>query len=64
MTEARTMGQLQEEILSTVRKSEAAVIEAIETWTAKVRSIRPGRLEKGMPFTSRLPDPHELIASA
>ena len=42
MTEARTMGRdLQEDILSTVRKSQAAVIEAIQTWTSKVQSITP-----------------------
>ena len=38
MTESRTMGQVQEEILNTVRKSQAAVVEAIETWASTVRS--------------------------
>jgi len=30
---------LQDDILSAVRKSQAAVIEAIQTWTSKVQSI-------------------------
>jgi hypothetical protein len=65
MTEARTMGRdLQEDILSAVRKSQAAVIEAIQTWTGKVQSITPDLPEMSLPFTDKLPKPHELIASA
>lgn len=65
MTEARTMGRdLQEDILSTVRKSQAAVIEAIQTWTSKVQSITPDLPDLSLPFTDKLPKPHELIASA
>jgi hypothetical protein len=65
MTEARTMGRdLQEDILSTVRKSQAAVIEAIQTWTSKVQSITPDLPDMSLPFTDKLPKPHELIASA
>ncbi len=65
MTEARTMGRdLQEDILSAVRKSQAAVIEAIQTWTSKVQSITPELPDLSLPFTDNLPRPHELIASA
>jgi hypothetical protein len=65
MTEARTIGRdMQEDILSAVRKSQAAVIEAIQTWTSKVQSITPELPELSLPFTDKLPKPHELIASA
>jgi hypothetical protein len=65
MTEARTMGRdLQEDILSTVRKSQAAVIEAIQTWTSNVQSITPDLPDLSLPFTDKLPKPQELIASA
>jgi|ERR1700728_3547280 hypothetical protein len=65
MTEARTMGRdLQEDILSTVRKSQAAVIEAIQTWTSRVQSITPDLPDLSLPFADKLPKPHELIANA
>ncbi len=65
MTEARTMGRdLQDEVLNTVRKSQTAVIEAIQAWTSKVQSITPELPELNMPFTDKLPKPQELVASA
>ena len=65
MTEARTMGrELQDEVLSTIRKSQTAVIEAIQTWTSKVQSITPALPELNMPFSEKIPTPHELIVSA
>src|SRR5271155_4936797 len=65
MTEARTMGrELQDEVLNTVRKSQTAVIEAIQAWTSKVQSITPELPELNMPFTDKLPKPQELVASA
>jgi len=65
MTEARTTGRdLQEDILSAVRKSQAAVIGAIQAWTSKVQSITPELPDLSLPFTDKLPRPHELIASA
>ena len=65
MTEARTMGrELQDEVLSTIRKSQTAVIEAIQTWTSKVQSITPELPELNMPFSDKIPTPHELIVSA
>jgi hypothetical protein len=65
MTEAHTMGRdLQEDILTAVRKSQAVVIEAIQAWTSKVQSITPKLPDVRLPFTGKLPTPHELIASA
>jgi hypothetical protein len=65
MTESRTVGrEVQEEILNTVRKSQAAVVEAIQTWTSTIQSITPALPELNVPFTEKLPKPQELIASA
>ena len=65
MTESRTVGhEVQEEILNTVRKSQAAVVEAIQTWSSTVQSITPALPELNVPFTEKLPKPQELIASA
>jgi hypothetical protein len=64
MTESRTLGQVQEEILSTVRKSQAAVVDAIQTWASAVQSVTPELPEVNVPFADRLPKPQELVASA
>jgi hypothetical protein len=65
MTETRTMGRdLQDEVLNTVRKSQTAVIEAIQDWTSRVQWITAELPELNMPFTDKLPKPQELIASA
>ena len=65
MTEARTMDrELQDEVLNTIRKSQTAVIEAIQTWTSKVQSITPTLPELNMPFGDKIPTPHALIVSA
>jgi len=64
MTEARIMDRdLQEAILSTTRKSQAVVVEAIQAWTGMIQSITPNLPELNMPFTDKLPQPHDLIAS-
>ena len=65
MTEARIMDRdLQEAILSTTRKSQAVVVEAIQAWTGMVQSITPNLPELNLPFTDKLPQPRHLIASA
>jgi hypothetical protein len=64
MTESRPLGQVQDEILSTVRKSQAAVVEAIETWAAAVQSITPSLPELNVPFADKLPRPQDLVSGA
>jgi hypothetical protein len=65
MTETHTKGRdLQAEILKTVRKSQTAVLEAIEAWTSKVQSLTPEMPAFTMPFGDKLPKPQELVASA
>jgi hypothetical protein len=67
MTETRTVSQVQEEILNTVRKSQAAVIDALQNWASTVQAITPELPTLNMnvlPFADKLPKPQELVASA
>jgi hypothetical protein len=68
MNETRTVGkEMQNEILATVRKSQAAVVDALRTWASAVQSITPDMPdlpEMNLPFAEKLPKPQDLIASA
>ena len=55
---------LQEEFLSTVRKSQETVIDAIKTWVETVQSITPKVPSVQVPGADKLPKPEELVASA
>ena len=55
---------LQDEILSTVRKSQESVIDALKTWVETVQSITPTVPAVDMPFADKLPKPEEVVASA
>jgi hypothetical protein len=65
MSESRTpMGQAQEEILNTVRKSQAAVVEAIQAWASAVKSLTPSLPDVHVPLADQIPRPQDLVASA
>ena len=65
MNETRSVGkEMQDQILTTVRMSQAAVVEALQTWASAVQSITPDMPDVNVPFTDKLPKPAELIASA
>lgn len=55
---------LQNEILSTVRKSQESVVDAIKTWVETVQSITPKVPAVDVPFADKLPKPEEVVASA
>ena len=55
---------LQDEFLSTVRKSQESVIDAIKTWVETVQSITPKVPSVQVPGADKLPKPEELVASA
>jgi len=55
---------LQEEFLSTIRKSQETVIDAIKTWVETVQSITPKVPSVQVPGADKLPKPEELVASA
>jgi len=59
-----TTQDLQNEILSTVRKSQESVVDAIKTWVETVQSITPKVPAVDIPFTDQLPKPEEVVASA
>ena len=55
---------LQDEILTTVRKGQESVIDAIKTWVETVQSITPKVPAVDVPFADKLPKPEEIVASA
>jgi len=55
---------LQNEVLTTVRKSQESVIDALKTWVETVQSITPKVPAVDMPFADKLPKPEEVVASA
>ncbi len=62
---ATTAGQeLQGEILKTVRRSQEAVVDAIQAWADAVQTIKPPFPDVSIPFTDKLPKPGELVAGA
>lgn len=65
MTDTRTIAQdVQDEILKTVRRSQEAVIDAIQTWAETVQSITPKLPAVKLPFAGQLPKPDQMVASA
>ena len=64
MVKTPTAGQVQDEILNTVRKSQETVIDALKTWVETIQSITPKVPAVDMPFADKLPKPEEVVASA
>jgi hypothetical protein len=65
MTDTRTATQeVQGEILNTVRKSQDAVVDAIQRWADAVRSMTPSIPTPSLPYSDKLPKPEELVANA
>jgi len=56
--------ELQDEFLSTIRKSQETVIDAIRSWVETVQSITPKILAVQVPGADKLPKPEEVVASA
>jgi hypothetical protein len=64
MTVTTATQELQGEILKTVRKGQEAVVDAIQTWADAVQSIKPSMPDLNIPFTDKLPQPAEVVATA
>ena len=64
MAESNVAQELTSEILNTISKSQAAVVEAIETWATAVQSIKPDLPDVNLPFADKLPTPQAVVASA
>ena len=70
MAESNIGQEFQEDVLNAIRKSQAAVVEAIERWSSAVHSMKPELPELNLPFADslnvaeKLPKPDELVKSA
>jgi len=56
--------EIQEEFLSSVRKSQDTVIDAIKTWVETVQSVTPKVPALQVPGGIKLPKAEEIVASA
>ena len=55
---------IQDEFLSTIRKSQDTVIDAIKSWVESVQSVVPKIPSVQVPGADKLPKPEEVVASA
>jgi hypothetical protein len=54
---------LQDQFLSTVRKSQEVALDAIKTMVDTIQNITPKVPAVSMPFADRLPKPEAVVAS-
>ena len=64
MTQSNAAQELSNEVLNAIKKSQAAVVDAIETWASAVQSIKPDLPQVNVPFADKLPTPQDVVASA
>ncbi|HXB47031.1 MAG TPA: hypothetical protein VNW50_04650 [Streptosporangiaceae bacterium] len=64
MTRSNAAQDLSNEVLNTIKKSQTAVVDAIETWATAVQSIKPDLPQVNVPFADKLPTPQEVVAAA
>jgi len=68
MVESNIGQDITGEVLNTIRKSQAAIVDAIERWAGTVQSMRPELPE--LPFADslniadKLPKPEQLVRNA
>jgi hypothetical protein len=55
---------VQEQILSTVRKSQEIALEALKTWVETVQSVTAKIPSVEIPFADQLPKPHDVVTSS
>jgi len=56
--------ELQDQFLSTVRKSQEIALDAIKTVVDTVQSITPKIPSVSLPFADKLPKPQDVVASS
>jgi hypothetical protein len=64
MAESNVAQALTREVLSTISKSQAAVVDAVETLASAVQSVKPDLPQVNVPLAGKLPAPHDVVASA
>jgi hypothetical protein len=55
--------ELEEGFLSTTRKSQEIVLEALQTWVDTIRAFTPKVPSVHIPFADRLPKPEDVVAN-
>ena len=55
--------ELQDQFLSTVRKSQEVALEAIKTLVDTIQGVTPKTPWASMPFADKLPKPQNVVAS-
>ncbi len=55
--------ELQEEFLSTLRKSQQIALDALKTLVETIQFVTPGMPAIHVPLADRLPTPREVVAS-
>jgi hypothetical protein len=55
---------LTREVLSAISKSQAAIVDAIESLASAVQSVKPDLPQVNVPFAGKLPAPQDVVASA
>jgi len=63
MAESNVAQEFTSEILNTISRSQAAVVDAIETLASAVQSIKPDLPLVNVPFADKLPAPRTVVAS-
>ena len=61
-TSTSTQKELQEQILSMVRKGQEIALDAIKTMVDTVQTITPKIPAVDLPFAEKLPKPHDVVA--
>jgi hypothetical protein len=64
MAESNVAQALTTEVLSTISKGQAAVVDAVETLASAVQSVKPDLPQVNVPFAAKLPSPQDVVASA
>ena len=65
MASSNIAQDVQEQVLSTIRKSQEMTIDALKTWVETVQSVTqslPSIPSISLPGADRLPNPHEVVA--
>ena len=52
---------VQEQILSTIRKSQEIALDALKSWVETVQSVTAKIPSVDLPFADRMPTPHEVV---
>jgi hypothetical protein len=63
-TSTSTQKDLQDQILSMVRKGQEIALDAIKTMVDTVQTITPKIPAVDLPFAEKLPKPHDVVAGS